>query len=350
MVRSFRSVLSSPVRTPAALFDRFKRLRRRYKYGLAGLAAIALVGGAYLAGGSLSTAYFRALPVVSRIVASAPPRYASSIVGVKAPLSVAVTPDGSVVYVAEGSGERFVAKINVADGASLAMLAPPRTAPGTRKPVSVAVDPNGMVYVVDRLRGDVDIYDVGDRWLGVLPHPRSDGPWEPLTVDVDDAGNVYVTNTAQGGPLVTQYSGTGQIVNLYSPVVAENVPVEYAGGVAVDNQDRPIISDSNNGRLVALEPGSNAVRTAGNSPDTIQLGIPRRVVVDSNGNLLVVDAVDHTITGWQFDETSVALLFTVGEGGIQDGSFLYPNALAVDSEGDIFVADRDNDRIQVWRY
>ena len=36
--------------------------------------------------------------------------------------------------------------------------------------------------------------------------------------------------------------------------------------------------------------------------------------------------------------------------GIGNGTFQYPNGIAVDGRGRIYVADSGNDRVQVWSY
>ena len=36
--------------------------------------------------------------------------------------------------------------------------------------------------------------------------------------------------------------------------------------------------------------------------------------------------------------------------GVGDGQFQYPNGIAVDGRGRVYVADSFNDRVQVWSY
>lgn len=133
----------------------------------------------------------RDLPGVRAVVGVVTPTYNDSVFGLRAPLSVAVTPNGEFLYVAEGTGLRQVRKIRLSDGEAVAELVPPQTTPAKRAPVSVTVVPNGLVYVVDRLRNEVDIYDPAGNWLGLLPRPVS-GPWEPLSVDSDESGKSVV--------------------------------------------------------------------------------------------------------------------------------------------------------------
>ena len=43
-------------------------------------------------------------------------------------------------------------------------------------------------------------------------------------------------------------------------------------------------------------------------------------------------------------------LGSFGTQGVGEGAFDYPNGVAVDGRGRIYVADSANDRVQVWSY
>jgi sugar lactone lactonase YvrE len=36
--------------------------------------------------------------------------------------------------------------------------------------------------------------------------------------------------------------------------------------------------------------------------------------------------------------------------GVADGQFQYPNSVAIDARGRVYVADTFNDRVQIWSY
>lgn len=291
----------------------------------------------------------RALPGVEALIPVDTPTYERSIFGLRTPLSVAATADGQFIYVAEGAGDRTVRKIRAADGEVVADLAPPRTEAGTRKPISAAVTPDGLVYVVDRIRHSVDVYNPADQWIGVLPAPGEEISWQPLSVDVDDEGRAYVTNTDPSGPVLVVYDSTRHLLEEYSTIDAEGVPLSFPNGVAKGRDGRLIIGDSNNARLVLFDPATRATAVHGNRP-TESLSLPRGVVIDSRGLALVADANDHSIAGWDFTRSSQNRVFLFGDPGIGEGAFLFPNDIAVAGRSHIFIADRDNDRVQIWRY
>lgn len=290
----------------------------------------------------------RALPGVSAIVPIDPPDYDSSFFGLRAPLSVAVSTDGRLMYVAEGTGDRVVRVVEVSSGENVGSLLPPLTTPGMRKPVSVATTPDGLVYVVDRIRRTVDVYDAEGRWIANLPAPVSEDIWNPLSVDTDSDGRGYVTNTGDGGPVLTVYAIGGQVEETFEEIVVDGLPLSFPNSIARSDDEQLVIGDSNNSRIVVFDLNTRVARAYGNiAPNA--LAIPRGVVIDGNGLSLVVDANDHTISAWDWAEDRPRL-FGFGEPGIGDGAFLFPNDIAIGPNGSIYIADRDNDRIQVWRY
>ncbi|HEX2325928.1 MAG TPA: flippase activity-associated protein Agl23, partial [Chloroflexota bacterium] len=74
-----------------------------------------------------------------------------------------------------------------------------------------------------------------------------------------------------------------------------------------------------------------------------QLNTPRGLALDAQGNVYVADSLNHRIQ--KFDRTG-KLLSAWGTEGTGDGQFKEPMGVAVDGQGNIFVADTWNHRIQ----
>lgn len=76
--------------------------------------------------------------------------------------------------------------------------------------------------------------------------------------------------------------------------------------------------------------------------------MPRGAGVDGD-RLYVADTVGDSISVFAL-ESAPRYLYSFGDEGRADGRFLYPEGLAIDPSGRVYVADRENNRIQVFGY
>ena len=75
--------------------------------------------------------------------------------------------------------------------------------------------------------------------------------------------------------------------------------------------------------------------------DTAEFDNPLGVAVDSSGNVYVADAGNNRIR----KVTSAEVVTTIAGDGTE-AQFANPQGVAVDSSGNLYVADRDNNRIR----
>lgn len=121
-------------------------------------------------------------------------------------------------------------------------------------------------------------------------------------------------------------------------------------GVAVDGQGQIFVSDTWNGRIQVFGPDGSFVRkwgylnTSQEMGDPMAMFGPRGLAVDGNGNLWVADTGKKRITLFS---AMGEFMQQVGGGGTTLGRFEEPTDVAVDPrDGSIFVADAWNLRIQ----
>ncbi len=108
-------------------------------------------------------------------------------------------------------------------------------------------------------------------------------------------------------------------------------------GVPILNQN---IAQQNNGIVVA---GGNGTGSAQN-----QFANPAAIFVDKDGNLFIPDMTNNRIQKWAPGATSgVTVAGGNGSGGGAN-QFNRPTGVAVDRNGNIYIADQNNRRVQKW--
>src|ERR1035437_3826253 len=165
-------------------------------------------------------------------------------------------------------------------------------------------------------------------------------------------------------PLYGQVINTVAGTNWFFPtssVQALNAPLGTTSGVAVDAQGNVYAADSGNNIVVRISPNGVLTVVAGNGnagfsgdggPATsASLWYPQGVAVDSAGNLFIADLLNNRIR-----KVSGGTITTVagdgssgisGDGGPATSASLFnPAGVAVDSAGNLYVADYGNHRIR----
>jgi DNA-binding beta-propeller fold protein YncE len=277
------------------------------------------------------------------------PGYATSVYGVNNPVGVAVSPDGGRIYVAETEGDRVVRVFDAA-GNLVATAAPPESTGTEHVPVFVAIDPlTSEVYVTDRPTGAVYIYDRDGAYQRTLTLAEPIPGWQPVGIAFDPQGQLYVTDVSGAYPRVLVIDRTANVVRS----MGETSELAFPNSLAVDGAGNVYVADSNNGRLMVFGPDGAVVAQVGRGTGQGNLGLPRGIAVDGQGRVYVGDATGQGVFVYRTptdDSRRLDFLGFFGGEGIADGTFEFPNGVAADAQGRVYVADTVNDRVQVWSY
>jgi DNA-binding beta-propeller fold protein YncE len=129
-------------------------------------------------------------------------------------------------------------------------------------------------------------------------------------------------------------------------------------GVYVDAEGSVWVTDARagNGRghqVTKFGPDGRVLLTLGEAgvagSDSVHFDGPTDVVVGANGDVFVSDGHEPASNNRILKFTSAGRFVKQWGGtGSASGQFLVPHALALDSQGRLFVADRDNNRIQIF--
>jgi len=127
---------------------------------------------------------------------------------------------------------------------------------------------------------------------------------------------------------------------------------DIIGGIALDAQGNVYVADFGNHRVQKFDSSGNFLRKWGSKGGgTNQFDGPCDVAVDVQGNVYVSNLVPHEETPpriQKFDSDG-NFLARWGSLGTGDGQFISSCGIVLDSEGNVYVADADNDNVQKFR-
>ncbi len=277
------------------------------------------------------------------------PAYATAIYGAQRPAGVAVSPSGDRIYVTQSESDRTGVVFD-GGGNKVGTMAPPETTGTDHAPVYLAVDPlTGEVYVSDRLTGAIYIYDRDGAYQRELTLAVPRPGWQPLGLAFDKAGTLYVTDLSGPYQKVLVIDRTAQVVR----TLGEKDKLTFPNGVGIDGAGNVFVTDSNNGRLLMYDSGGTLRGQIGRGAGQGNLGLPRGLAVDDQGRVFVADPTGQGVFIYRApsgDSRRLDFLGFVGGEGVADAQFEYPNSVAVDARGRVYVADTFNDRVQIWSF
>lgn len=329
--------------------DPEERKRRRRKKGV--FILLALLGSVFLLLSGWYLIYRKPISEIPLpgIENDAMPHFSFAIYGLDKPMGIAATADGSRIYVTQTGKSREVVIFD-GRGDKVGTASPPATDAKGHLPAYVALAPkSGDVWVTDRLAGAIYVYSAEGIYRRTFDPGGSLKGWQPLGIGFDSEGNVYVTDVSSPFHRVEEFSPDGKLLKTFGQAGMLNFP----NGVAVDGTGNVYVTDSNHGRLVVFNRDGRQVATVPRGAAAGELSLPRGAAIDDSGRIYVVDSVGQGVQVYrQLGQNDRTPKYVGGFGreGTVDGAFEFPNGVATDTRARVYVADWNNDRVQVWSY
>ncbi len=244
-------------------------------------------------------------------------------------------------------------------------------------PTGVAVDSSGNLYFADSLNnrirklagstvntyaGNGLVNRSGDG--GAATGAQLNGP---LGVAADAAGNLYIADTANNavrrvsGSVISNFAGTGTAGTSGDGNAAGGAQLSGPQGMAVDGAGSLFIADTQNHKVRKVSNGTittvAGTGTAGFGGDGgaaggAQLNLPFAVAVDAAGNLYIAEFGNNRVrmvspNGNISTLAGNGVAGYSGDGGQAAGAMLNsPQGVAVDSAGNVYIADSANNRVR----
>ena len=298
------------------------------------------------------------------------------------PGDVALSPDGNI-YVTD-QGNSTIRKIT--SSGVVTTLAGVAGTPGTNdgigslarfnKPVGLGMGTNGNFFVADTFNhairevtplGAVTTYAGVPGQSGTVDGPSETARFnEPFDVAVDANGNVFVGDTHNhtirkitpdgavstfAGSLLQQGTNDG---------VGTAAQFNFPEGVAFNQNQNLYVVDDGNFTIRKISPlaevttfaGTPGVTGRADGPaSTATFNFPFGTTVDASGNVYVSDVVNSSIRKITSAGVVTTIAGSAGNVGSLDGTgsdaqFNNPEGLAVDDQGNVYVADASNHSIR----
>lgn len=275
----------------------------------------------------------------------------------------------TIVTVA-GSGETEIGFQGDGGPAQLATLA---------LPSDVDLDAQGNLYITDRFHNRIrkvtpdgiitTVAGNGDRGANGDGGPATQASlYYPKGMAIDSKGTIFIADTdnhrirkVTPNGIITTVAGNGA-----AQYNGDGIPATQAGfqpyDVAVDKQGNLFIADRSNNRIRKVNPdgiistvagtGAWAYGGDGGPANQAAIALPTRVAVDSQGNLLIADTENNLIRKVTPDGIIRTVAGTRAGGFYGDGmlatqtSLAYPKGITTDAQGNLYIADGSANRIR----
>lgn len=254
----------------------------------------------------------------------------------------------------------------------------PATDANLHIPVAVAVDSAGNVYICAAsdhairkvaLDGTISLFagtgyagyygDTGAAGLAGLRSPEDISTGPDNSLFIADTGNAVIRKVGKDGVISTVSGSGGQGIG--GDGVAIKIPMISPFGVAVNSGGDIFVAEVGSNRIRKIDSKGNITTAVGDgmqgfagdgaAPATARLSLPTSVAVDAGGNLYFADSLNYRVRKLAGSTVSTIAgnggISRSGDGGAATSAQLNtPLGVAVDSAGNIYIADTFNNVVR----
>ena len=265
--------------------------------------------------------------------------------GLMSPEGIAVDSTNGDIFVADSAA----ASVFEYSAASNGNVAPSATISGGNtglmSPKGIAEHAGGDIYVADSVAVSVFVFSAGSTG-NISPAATiaggNTGLAEPSGIALDSSLNIYVTNS---GSSVTVYpDGSSGNVSPTATIVGDKTGLDGPIGVTLDSGNKIYVVDETSSSVTIYPPLGESTGTLNEAfiaaiSTTMTTGLthPQAIALDSTGNIYVADDFAASLFVYPAGSNGNAVPTAIISGGSTD--LTSPYGIALDATGNIYVAD-----------
>lgn len=210
----------------------------------------------------------------------------------------------------------------------------------------VAGDSKGNIYAADQAVGAVFIIDPATKEATEIRNNRDARFGLINGLAMDDNDRLFVSDSKLQHILVFNAE------HHQEAIVGAGI-LSDPGGIAIDRENRFLyVADTNKDQIAVFDADNykllRTIGTAGKKhtlSDPGNFSLPTNVAVDNDGNLYVTDTLNNRV---EIFDAEGGFIGEFGKAGDGPGRFARPKGIAVDGDGHIWVVDEVQSRVQVF--
>ena len=230
---------------------------------------------------------------------------------------------------------------------------PIKTIRGVREPWGIAINQKGEIIVAEDSNHCVSIYSPKGEKFHCFDSQDSEygGINRPRGVAVDDDGNILVVE--RGRNSIHFFSSQGKFLKACGDGIdcsGKPVGLNWPKGIGIHPLSKKIyVADDRNHVIKIIDPDSLSLEKSigGEGTDDGQFKNPWDVDFDTDGNVYIADKSNNRI---QVFTAEGDYLWKFGKKGNQSGELDQPSSICIDCDNIIYVTEYANHRVSVFNY
>ncbi|UJR07313.1 hypothetical protein I4U23_011601 [Adineta vaga] len=277
----------------------------------------------------------------------------SNYTNISSPYDISIS-YADILYISDTANDRIITiDLNDENNTSIIGSGPGSNLGEFTGPFGISTT-NTSLYVIDFINSRVQKMLLN----GSNPTrvPNINNFTRPHFIFVDNNDNIYLSDTFNHSVWLFLANGTdGILVAGDSTYGSNDNQLFFPNGIFVDSNGTLYIADHENHRIMKWFAGaSSGIRVAGNGTrgkTLAQLNSPMQVIVDTNEYMYISDGRNSRVVRWPPNSTiGECIVGCTGRQGSSSTHLNFPDSIAFDSKGSLYVCDYVNNRIQKYQY